>query len=155
MQFLNIKLEQLKRMIYWAWALRNSHDWDHTELLKMEVLKLKRMLQVFESPNSYHSPECENYKPKMKSLRLAVKIGELLLKGDFYSKNFNVDHTCTPANEKGFLGFTAVHKDTRIPLTEEELSAYYNRLRLISTRETQLSQTFYKIITKYHQYWWD
>lgn len=153
--FFIIMSERIERMAYWAWALRDSHDWDHVDLLKMEVLKLKRMLAEFESPKSYHSPTCENYKPKMRSIRLAIKLGDILISGDRFAKDLGVDYIFTPSGEDRFLTMTPVHADTRVPLSEPELATYHERLRLMGVREDELSQTFYKILAKYHRYWWD
>ena len=76
------KYEAVLRGLRWGWRLRYNYEWDSGFLLEIEVLKLKELLHNFEH-HGHHDPECENYAPKMKSLRLAIKLGDLLINDDY------------------------------------------------------------------------
>jgi hypothetical protein len=136
--------------------MRDNHDWDAGYLMQMEVLKLKRMLKHFEGPDSHHSPDCENYKPKMKSLRLAIKLGERYLADDYYKStvNFEMDIKLYSKDDKLYQ-IVWIDVDTGQPATKEKLEAWRAEYDRADEKQERDRSLFYRIIEKYGNYWWD
>lgn len=146
-------------MCYWAWALRHNYDWDSHFALEVLVLKLRRMEHYFVR-EGYHDPACSNWKPKMKSLRLALKLGDRLLKSEYgqHIEAFERSH--------GTIG----HRFERVPdtsystmrmtvggidATEAQMKAWHAAWAADERREERDRHLFYKIVAKYSPYWWD
>lgn len=135
--------KKLKRAIAFFIIGWNNFDWDHAYLMELEVFKLKRLLYEFEN-FGYHSPECKNYKPKMKSLKLAIKLGEMLSEGDYFK-------------------FTGLHyKKWNRPvdlwtykMQEDEKNEFLEAANKDDRIEAKHRRWFYNIIRDYGRYWWD
>lgn len=152
----------------------NNHDWDYDYLHELVLFKLKRMYYEMEN-FGYHSPKCSNYKPKMKSLKLTIKLLERYIAGDD-------KHYCGPLlrhDEKwGEMKTWSVPVDSagnEIPekeaklfrwmtsrpnaITEEEKEQerkeFLEAFRLCDTLKQRDIRNVYHIIAKYHNYWWD
>jgi hypothetical protein len=149
----------VKRACYWGWALRNNHDWDHGYLDTMVALKLRRMLNAQVGPQSYHDPECKNYLPKVRSLKLAVKLAERLQADKYHeSPKYPLDYTFerTERTEE-YATFEMVAQN---PFRKEKASELYLRLAMdeyarLDRREDRDRQIMYRIIAKYGTFWWD
>ena len=85
--FINTYIKICRSLSYAKFGWSN-YDFDHAYLLEIQVMKLKRMLDCFEN-YGHHCHTCPNYKPKMKSLRLAIKLGEKL-RTDAYQKFLDI-----------------------------------------------------------------
>lgn len=142
-------------MLYWGWAMRHNHDWDYEHLLEVNVLKLRRMHALFSSPDSYHSPDCINYLPKMKSLRLALKLGQRIL-DDKYDDHLvnNVDVRFEPNGDTTYI-MVLVDSKTKRKLTDEELKVRHELWARADRRKDRDRKIFYSILAKYSIYWWD
>jgi hypothetical protein len=147
------------RACYWGWTLRDSHDWDHGYLDTMVALKLRRMLDAQIGPQSYHSPECPNYLPKVRSLKLAVKLAERLQADKYndspkYPLDFKFEQTEKSQKQ---VTFQMVPYN---PARKEKASELYQKLALDEwarhdRRRDRDRQIMYRIIAKYGTFWWD
>lgn len=151
--------ESIARACYWGWALRDSHDWDHGYLDRIVALKLRRMLTAQLGPQSYHSPECPNYLPKVRSLKLAVKLAERL-QADKYHDNpkYPLDYTFKRMGHTDeYATFQMVLQN---PVRKEKASELYLKLAMDEfarkdRRQDRDRAILYRIIAKYGTYWWD
>lgn len=145
----------------------DNFDFDYRPLVELELFKLKRMLHLFEN-SGYHSEECPNYKPKMKSIRLAIKLGERWLNHDYckfhdlHEKKWgklqtNLDNPLpedyTP---EGNLRWRSWRNGAK---TEEEKRQehleFFEAVRKDDRLEERDIKNFYKILAKYSRYYWD
>ena len=154
----------LRRSLRWGWALRHNYEWDYYALLEMEVLKLKELLHNFEN-HGYHDEGCETYAPKMKSLRLAIKLGDLLLT-DNYQKFYNLHYAKWGAVEmgteeildgpgKGNFRCTWTRDGKPHKPSPEERHEFIEAIEADLRVERQHRRRFYAIIAKYGPSWWD
>lgn len=148
----------------------SSRDWDHRYLHELMLFKLKRMKHNF-IYHGDHSEKCNNYKPKMKSLNLTIKLLERYCDdfNDYYTKSYDKhnekwgDLKCStiPADidEDGYVRTYSVKIERKNAVTEEEkeqerkeMQEALNKDRIRNQRDVDL---IHKIIAKYHSYWWD
>lgn len=139
----------------------SNYDWDDFYLFKLEVFKLKRMLDVFEN-HGHHSPTCNNYKPKMKSIRLAIKLGERYMNHryfrfhDMHEKKYGKTEFGSEPIEGSDCSLMITLKNgvkyERTKLETEDMMEAYRKDRAEEERDRV---NFYKIIIKYGRYWWD
>jgi hypothetical protein len=146
----------------------NSHDFDHVYIDEFLLFKLKRMYKCF--INGYHSETCENYKPKMKSIKLVIKLLNLYLNDEErYFKFYNLHNKkwgtktrkTIPADidEDGYVLSYRVTFEHDKKLTEEEKIQEKKELLESFKKDERRRQRdislIYKIIGKYNLYWWD
>jgi hypothetical protein len=153
-----IKIKRVWAFIKIAW---NNYDWDDGYLHQLVLFKLKRMQYEF-IHNGYHAEECVNYKPKMKSLKLAIKLMERVVKHDYnrfldihYAKWGQPRYVFEPYKD-GMSKMTTIidsvkTEEDEITERNERIEAY-NRDDRIEARDLRLA---YAIIGKYSKYWWD
>jgi hypothetical protein len=156
--------QMVRRALTWGWRLRKSYDWDPGYLLEMEVQKLKDMLYYIEI-HGIHDPDCETYKPKMKSLRLAIKLGDLLLK-DEYTKFYDLHTKAWGETEmaweeilegpsKGNYKLYWTRDKKRVEFSEQEKAELSIAWEKDARREQKHRDLFYRIIATHGQRWWD
>lgn len=152
---------KIKRMLLWAWNLRDDCDWDSGFLFKMEVMKLKKMQKYF-LEEGLHDEACPNYKKKMQSLSIAIKIGDALISEKytdamFRRKKRQVGYEFIKSKHgDGLYEMVTVWEDEpKIPLTDEEKTAYYADFEKAELIESQRRKLFYKIIAEHGERWWD
>lgn len=148
-----------------------SYDFDYMPLHEAALFKLKRMLYCFEN-YGHHAETCENYKPKMKSIKLAIKLLEKYCKNDytrFYDMHekkwgkstcdfvpVDVEGNIVPKEEAKYFKFNSSRPNAQ---TEEEKAQERKEfLEAYNADEREQEKHLrwaYAIITKYHRYWWD
>lgn len=124
----------------------NNFDWDYYYLHEITLFKLKRMQKAFLSDESYHSSVCSNYKPKMKSLALTIKLLEQ------HKKN---EHKFTDLHYKKYEEYFKSNEIIKRETLEQERKELMDAMDIDDRRNEKFLQTAYKIIGKYHNYWWD
>jgi len=140
----------------------SNYDWDNGYLDQLVLFKLKRMQYEFLN-HGYHWEGCKNYKPKMKSLALTIKLLEKLVKDD-YTRFYNLHEKKWGARTYVFkklelsnystMETTVALADTPEKVEQErkeflEASSADDRQRV---RDLELA---YRLIGKYSHYWWD
>lgn len=153
-----------KRAVVWGYRLRNSYPWNSGALLEMEVMKLKELLDFFEN-HGYHDPECETYKPKMKSLRLAIKLGDLLLNDeytkyyDLYIKTWGETHCefeeIVAGRFKGNYRLIRLRDGKVWEPCEKEKAELDEAWKKDARRQQKHRRWFYGIIAQHGERWWD
>lgn len=161
------KLSRALAFFKFGW---NNKDWDCGFLHELVLFKLKRMQYEF-IYHGHHSEDCENYKPKMKSLALAIKLLDRYTSpGNKYYTKYIDKHDekwgklefkdyPSEVDKDGYVRSYGIFMDRKNVLTEEDKEQ--QRLEFLAAyesdefrRERDL-RIVYQIITKYHQYWWD
>lgn len=175
MTYSNIKnyiiniLVKIRRSYNFAKIGWSNGDFDNGYLNELILFKLERMLYFFEH-KGYHSTECINYKPKMKSLKLAIKLlkkinkDHYLMFSNLHDKKWGeqvvtyVPHLYDNSNKKNIktykMEFTVENADTPEKQKierQERLDAYRADDRL---KQKDVKRVF-NIIAKYSEYWWD
>ena len=70
--------ESICRFFYWGWKMRNNFDWDSGGIYDMLVLKLDRMIPIFEN-SEFHS-----YSKKfINRMKLVRTLAQRLRQGDY------------------------------------------------------------------------
>jgi len=119
------------------------------------------MLYAFEK-YGYHDPECDTYKPKMKSLKLAIKLGERWMRGDYY--RFHDLHEQKYGKiELGWESIPGSNNSKSISLKNgkkyersiEERIEFLEAHFADEREQEKHRRLFYNIINKYGRYWWD
>ena len=134
----------------------NNYDWDHAYLLEVMIFKMKRMQKAcFEE--GHHVPE----KLPEQSLRLAIKLGEKLLKDDYHyhstlhSEKWGELEFIEKTDESGRkytgMGRSGVSPEQEDQERAEAMEAY----RKDDSVKARDSRWFYSIIQKYNESWWD
>jgi hypothetical protein len=139
----------------------NSHDFDDYYLVELEVFKLKRMLYLFEN-HGHHCPTCDTYIPKMKSIKLAIKLGEKWLNSDYF-RFWDLHNKKYGDTEIGWESIPNSTNSLMITLkdgkkyerSEEERKSLIDSHRKDEREKEKHRQLFYKIIAKYGRYYWD
>ena len=163
--------ERISRSFAYARFGWLNYDFDYSCIHELLLFKLKRMVYVFET-YGYHSEECSNYPPKMKSIKLTIKLLEKYCNNDYSRfldmhekkwgprtvKHIPVDAlgNIVPREEAKYFRFKTSHKnavtDAEIKQEREEFLKAYDK----DEREKEKHLRWaYEIITKYHRYWWD
>lgn len=163
--------ERLSRSIAYFKLGWHNYDFDYSCVHDLMLFKLKRLLHCFEK-YGYHSEECSNYKPKMKSLKLTIKLLEKYCKND-YTKFYDLHERkwgpstikWIPTDIKGndcdeedpkFFRFTSSRPkaltDEDIELEKKEFREAYDADEREQEKHLRLA---YQIMIKYHRYWWD
>lgn len=156
MRYIRLQYERICRMLYWGWAMRDNYDFDSGFMFDMEVLKLKRLLWVFEN-EGHHWEECEKYAPKMKSIRLAIKIGDKLLE-DRYMKHYDlhvakwgrITHHSEPI--PGSPNFKMVPSRE---MSDKERKEFLEAFETDDRIRARHRRWFYDIIKVHGERWWD
>lgn len=157
--------ERLKRSFHYAKFGWLNYDFDYSALHELTLFKLKRFLYCFEN-YGYHSEECENYKPKMKSLKLAIKLLEKYLADgnrflDMHDKKWGPLETWTEKAEYDENYGQLCRWLSKRPgaITEEqkeqERIEFRNAYDADDREKNKYLALAYKIIIKYNRYWWD
>lgn len=142
-----------------------AFDFDGFYIHELVLFKLKRMQKLF-IEEGYHSEECSNYKPKMKSLALAIKILDRYVNRDnhnYYHKFYDLYNkkwkppglfdNAVPADvDKD--GYVRTWKTIR-NMDEQESKEFREAYAKDDRREQRDIELVYKLIIKYHGYWWD
>lgn len=134
----------------------NNYDWDHAYLLTLMVFKMKRMQKAcFEE--GHHIPE----KLPQQSLRLCIKLGEKLLKDDyFYFTGLHnekwgelefIEKTDESGRKYTGMGRSGVPKEKEEQERLEFMEAY-KKDDSVKARDTRW---FFGIMAKYQESWWD
>lgn len=144
------------RSLAWARKGWNNYDWDHAYLLEVMVFKMKRMYKaIFEE--GHHIPD----KTSPQSLRLAIKLGEKLIKHDYF--HFSGLHNAkwgeiefiekVDAQGRKYTGMgrSGVPKEKE----EEERAEFLKACRLDDSIKARDYRWFFNIIQKYQEAWWD
>jgi hypothetical protein len=147
---------KLARSLAWAIFAWDNYDWDHAYLLEMIVFKMKRM-QVACFKEGHHIPE----KLPQQSLRLCIKLGEKLVKDDYFyfsglhNQKWGELEFITKTDETG-RKYTGMGRSKVPPGQEEQERAEameaYRKDDAVRTRD---SRWFYSIMQKYQESWWD
>jgi len=139
----------------------NNVDFDSEALTEMEVFKLKRLLYLFEN-YGYHSETCINYKPKMKSLKLAIKLGERFLTHDYsrftaaHDKKYGkLDTDFERIEGSDYYRMIDIKNGVKYTKTEEEVKDMLDSYRADEREQMRDRRNFYRIIEKYGRHWWD
>lgn len=145
-----------------------NHDFDAIFMHELLLFKLKRMQYCF-IHYGYHSEDCENYKPKMKSLALAIKLLERYCKNDYNRWSDMHERKWGPLTHKSikvegsenkvygphyrmeFSRPNAITEQEKEQERKESMEAY-NKDDKESERDIRI---VYQIVSKYHRYWWD
>jgi hypothetical protein len=149
-----------RRMLYWGWAMRNNYDWDHDFIIEMLVLKMERMRNYF-LKHGYHSTECKNYKPKMQSISLAIKLGHRLLRNEYemhqraFAKKYGPLNIRTTPESSTPNSVTLIFTLNKAYVTDDQLRESAEAWQADENMKNRDYQRFYKIISKYSTYWWD
>lgn len=139
----------------------NSYDFDSYYIVELEVFKLKRMLYLFEN-HGHHSESCENYKPKMKSIRLAIKLGERYMNRDYF-RFYDIHNKKWGKTEMGFEpieGSThflmiTLKNGSKYERSEQETKELLESSYADDREKDRDRRNFYRIIEKYGRLWWD
>lgn len=134
----------------------NNYDWDHAYLLQLMIFKMKRMQKAcFEE--GHHIPE----KLPQQSLRLCIKLGEKLLKDDYFyftglhNEKWGELEFIEKTNESGRkytgIGRPGVPKEKEEQERLEFMEAY-KKDDSVKARDTRW---FFGIMAKYQESWWD
>ena len=166
---------KLRRSLDFAIMGYNNYEWDHHYLNKLVLFKLKRFHKAFTGPRSMHSPDCDNYKVKMKSLVLAIKIGEKVVNGEYmrfydlhgkkwgesktWTTPMDKDHKDLPEERSDEAEFFRMHSSRPNANTAEEKEMEHREVMLSLAKDHREEQRdielLYRIVGKYNQYWWD
>ena len=156
----------------WDFAKKGwlNHDWDSHYIHELLLFKLKRMKHNF-IHYGHHDPECENYKPKMKSLTLAIKLLERYcsIYPPYYSKSIDahdkkwgkLETWTAPADkdEDGYIRTFSWNSKRKNANTDEEKEQEKKEFRKAMDndhkRQERDIRLAYAIVAKYHRYWWD
>lgn len=134
----------------------NNYDWDHAYLLQLMIFKMKRMQKAcFEE--GHHIPE----KLPQQSLRLCIKLGEKLLKDDYFyftglhNEKWGELEFIEKTNESG-RKYTGIGRPG-VPKEKEEqerleFTEAYKKDDSVKARDTRW---FFGIMAKYQESWWD
>lgn len=147
---------KLSRSFAFARLGWNNYDWDHAYLLQLMIFKMKRMQKAcFEE--GHHIPE----KLPQQSLRLCIKLGEKLLKDDyFYHSGLHnvkwgelefVEKTDETGRKYTGMGRSGVTPEQEEQERAEAMEAY-RKDDSVKARDTRW---FYGIMAKYQESWWD
>lgn len=158
--------QSIVRGIKWGYKLRYNYPWDYHFLLEFEVMKLKELLHYFEN-YGHHSEDCKQYKPKMKSINLAIKLGTKLLDDD-YHKFYNLHYKKWGEIE---IKFEKVPNETfdnepvyrmvsyrngqPVKENEQEKTELREAMKADDRMKERHRRWFYDIISKHGERWWD
>jgi len=159
---LNIYYIKLCRSISYAVFGWNNKDFDDGFLLQLEVYKLKRMLHLFKNYGN-HCEDCENYKPKMKSIKLAIKLGERVINHNyrrFYDMHVHkygkIQYEFEPTDAtKQYYQMILIKNNKKYERTQDEIDDLINARSTDEREQGRDRRLFYRIIEKYGRYWWD
>lgn len=137
-----------------------NHDWDNHYLNELVLFKLKRLQHCF-IHYGHHAEDCPNYKPKMKSLALAIKLLERVVKNE-YTKFYELHEKkwgkrtvkWIPEGEH-FKMDVKKEKANTPELKEQERKEFLEAVRKDDRLEARDKKLAYAIIGKYQDYWWD
>lgn len=149
------QIKRLSMMIWWAWKMRNSYDWDFCYLYEIIGLKLERMTKEFRENGHCvwnSQPEGREFKRLLEARELAnrlawgsdqdetIKLYEKYdepRKKDALSSALGIFETAKEINPKlfRFMQKKAWEKD--------------------ATRRNELRRRFYYLLEKYGESWWD
>jgi hypothetical protein len=159
--------ERLMRSIAFARHGWLNYDFDAHYVHELALFKLKRMKHCF-IKYGHHSEECSNYKPKMKSLTLCIKLLEKYCKDehqtihmDAHERKWGKLITWTTEDRESKTYGTLYEWHSRRPNanTEEEKEQEHKEFRAAYdadyNRNERILATAYRIMAKYHRYWWD
>jgi hypothetical protein len=156
-----VLIAQCRRFVRWGWRLRNNVEWDYYALLELEVLKLRELLHNFETYGS-HDPACPSYGPKMKSLRLAIKLGDLLLRDSYlkfveahYAKWGRPKIVFKPEESKITSKLEWERDGKPHKPSAQETTELREAWEADHRREQKHRRWFYAIIREHGQRWWD
>lgn len=160
------KLKRALDYFVFGW---NNRDFDNFYVDQLVLFKLKRLEYNFVN-FGHHSEDCENYPPKMKSLRLAIKLLKLYCnedknrmfmdahdkkwgEADWQSEKVegSEDKPGGPYYRMLVNRVGAVTEEQKEQERKEFVDAYDKDER----RHERLRATAYKIMIKYGHYWWD
>lgn len=147
---------KLSRSFAFARLGWNNYDWDHAYLLQLMIFKMKRMQKAcFEE--GHHIPE----KLPQQSLKLCIKLGEKLLKDDYFyhsglhNAKWGELEFIEKTDETG-RKYTGMGRPRVLPEQEEQERAEameaYRKDDSVKARDTRW---FYGIMAKYQESWWD
>ena len=148
----------------------NNFDWDSYYLHDLMLFKLKRLQHNF-IHHGHHSEDCPNYKPKMKSLALAIKLLERHNTDfhEYYDKSTDrhdkkwgkLETWNEPCDidDDGYVRTYRYHSKRENVNTpeekEQERQEFLEAMRQDEARKQRDIDLVHKIIAKYHRYWWD
>ena len=162
--------ERIRRS--WDYAKHGwlSYDFDAYYIHETVLFNLKRLNNCFIN-HGHHSEDCENYKPKMKSIKLAIKYLSRYCEPynpyydssmDAHNKKWGeLEDSTTPScvDPDGYVRTYSWNTWRKNANTEEEkkqerleFSKAYEADAQRQERDLSLA---YEIIAKYHRYWWD
>lgn len=149
----------LQRFFYWGWNLRDSHDWDYSQLYAIMLLKMKRMHKAIENG----STEAACKKKILKSLKEAIKLCERLLE-DNYTRNLDKvakkwgehEFAFNPSDTKGFSTMYSFNKNALNPKDQKKA----NEETMIAYTKDDFEQTMdrmrlFQVMQENIQKWWD
>lgn len=148
-----------------------NYDFDSHYIHELILFKLKRLYHCFVK-YGHHSTDCPNYKPKMKSLSLVIKLLERYCSDnsyDYYSKpidrhdkkwgKLNSKSIPYQQDEDGYIrSYSYITYRDNVLTSEDkeqekkEFLEAYHRTEERQERDVRLALS---IIAKYHRHWWD
>jgi hypothetical protein len=137
-----------------------NHDWDNHYLNEVVLFKLKRMRHSF-LVYGHHSEDCVNYKPKMKSLNLTIKLLERIIENDYtkfydlHKKKWGETQIEWIPEGENYRMETSVEKANTPELKEQERKEFREAYEKDERMEARDKRIAYAIIGKYQDYWWD
>lgn len=133
------------RMAYWAWVMRNNHDYDFGYLMQMIHLKLKKMeKEMLHKGNAVwqHDPKCRTYK----SLKEAIELSKRLSEGEFH-----FHHHTDAVLEK--------HNPMSLGWRFKIDPQFRRELRIATKKDKEIydcqKNRFWYIMNRYGEGWWD
>ena len=161
-------IEKIKRMLFWAWKMRNSYDFDYVYVEEMLLIKLKRLRHSMNNCPYHHSKQSileelkqedldeETRKELLQSLRyyksidFAIKLLERRSSASTYYDDISGITQFYDENPLDFRQMMLHSKESRLD--------YYNKLKpLILIREKMIDRDkkmLYNTIAKYIEGWW-
>ena len=152
-----IKYEQLQRMIFWGWNMRNSYDFDGGTVYKVLNLKLKRMYDCFLKDGHL----MWNNSPDTRGMRLLIECIELTSRlQEDYHRNYEVvcERYMTPPRTK--CSFLEKFHDDMYPNAKPIDRAMYRHFLSKafdkdSSEQKRDKARLFKLLEKHLDSWWD
>lgn len=155
---LKYQIRRIKRAIDYAIIGFNNEDYDWAYLDELVIFKMKRILKQLEKDSSFVCYEDSD----LKSLRLAIKIGERL-SGDYFEYPYNrfvqkwgpLDWIQLEPTKEGNRVSTIKFRKVTSPTLEERCDAQQRiAMDKIEKLNTKYNRLFSNILLKYKHRWW-
>ena len=151
---------RISRMVWWAWKLRDSYDWDFGYVYEINQLKLERMIREFRTNGhcvwNTQNPPSKEFKRLLEAAELAKRLHHPDDENDHVSQVYeSFKDKDAPTDSWSSKFFSEYYLDAK-PIDTKLYRHIQKKARAKDkARQDATRRRYYHLLEKYGERWWD